>query len=63
MVSNNDTPGTIGAITSIVMASVTQLEDIAEIVKIFAGIVGIVAGIFTIVYYHKKIQKINGNTK
>jgi uncharacterized membrane protein YuzA (DUF378 family) len=45
------------------MASITQLEEIAELTKIAAGIVGIVAGIFTIVYYYKKIQKLNDHTK
>lgn len=63
MVSNNDTPGTLGAIISVTMASITQLEEIAELTKIAAGLVGIVAGIFTIVYYYKKIQKLNDNTK
>jgi len=63
MVTSNDTPGTIGAVTSICMASIAQLEEVEVLVKIVAGIVAIVVGIFTIIYYHKKIQKINADNK
>ena len=63
MVTNNDTPGTIGAVTSICMASITQLEEVEILVKIAAGLVAIVVGIMTIVYYHKKIQKLNADNK
>ncbi len=61
MVTSNDTPGTIGAVTSISMASVANLEQVEIIVKIIAGIVAIVVGVMTIIYYHKKIQKLNAD--
>lgn len=63
MVTNNDTPGTIGAVTSISMASIAHLEEVEIIVKITAGLVAIVVGIMTIIYYHKKIQKLNADNK
>jgi hypothetical protein len=45
------------------MASVANLEQVEIIVKIIAGLVAIVVGVMTIIYYHKKIKKLNADNK
>lgn len=57
MVNNNNTnDGIVGTILSTTAAVVSNLDTVETTVRILAGIVAIVAGIATTIYYVKKIN-------
>lgn len=57
MVNNNNTnDGIVGTILSATAAVVSNLDTVETSVRILAGLVAIVAGIATTIYYVKKIK-------
>jgi len=56
--SNNHADGVIGTFLSITAAVVSNLETVETSVRILAGLVAIIAGITTTIYYAKKISNI-----
>jgi hypothetical protein len=53
---NNTNDGIVGTILSFTAAVVSNLDTVETTVRILAGIVAIVAGIATTIYYVKKIN-------
>jgi hypothetical protein len=59
-----DTIGTISASTSVVSALASKATEFQPIISALSGLIAIITGVFAILYYIKKMKKINGeNTK
>ena len=55
---NNTNDGIVGTILSATAAVVSNLDTVETSVRILAGLVAIVAGIATTIYYVKKINSL-----
>jgi predicted transporter len=56
--SHNAVEGFFGTVLSVSMAIVSNLEQVEMTVRIIAGIIAIIAGIYTARYYHFKTKKL-----
>ncbi len=56
--NNSHADGILGVITSGTMAAISNLETVEVSVRIFAGIIAIIAGIYTARYYHYKTKNL-----
>jgi hypothetical protein len=65
MNSSHDIQDTIAAATastSVMSAVAARATELQPIISAFSGLVAIVTGIFAILYYIKKLNKIDGET-
>lgn len=57
-----DTIAAAGASTSVVSAVAAKATEFQPIISAFSGLIAIITGVFAIVYYIKKLNKIDGET-
>lgn len=62
LLSNIDTTNKIGVMIS-GLGFITSITSIDVVIKIIAGCIAIVAGLYTILYTHLKIKNLKNNNK
>jgi hypothetical protein len=57
---NNDTTAAIATAISGSSAIITFTQTYQPVLTFVVGVVGLISGILAVVYYHKKIKRIDG---